>query len=352
MSRRTAVVVCPGRGVYNKAELGYLGRHAGPHRDFVARADAYRAELGQPTLSELDGAAAFSGPIHTRGDNASPLIYACSYVDFLAIDRDRFELVAVTGNSMGWYTALACAGALSPEHGLAVVNTMGGHMHHDGVGGQAIYALVDEDWRAIPGRRGGLLGLIAELHAPPQRHIYVSIDLGGMLVVAGDEAGLAAFQARAPAGPGRFPVTLQNHAAFHTPLLQPISQMALATLPRDWFEPPRLPMVDGRGAVWRPHATDLSELFDYTFGHQVVEPYDFTAAVRVSVREFAPDVLIVLGPGDTLGGAVAQSLIAAGWRGLDGKSAFQAAQAADPPLLAMGRADQRAPVVGGAAAPA
>jgi [acyl-carrier-protein] S-malonyltransferase len=70
----------------------------------------------------------------------------------------------------------------------------------------------------------------------------------------------------------------------------------------------------------------------------------------VSVREFAPDVLIVLGPGDTLGGAVAQSLIAAGWRGLDGKAAFQAVQAADPPVLAMGRDDQRALATGSAVA--
>jgi [acyl-carrier-protein] S-malonyltransferase len=40
------------------------------------------------------------------GDNASLLIYACALADFAAIDRDRFEVVAVTGNSMGWYLAL------------------------------------------------------------------------------------------------------------------------------------------------------------------------------------------------------------------------------------------------------
>lgn len=29
------------------------------------------------------------------------LIYACALADFAAIDRDRFEVVAVTGNSIG-----------------------------------------------------------------------------------------------------------------------------------------------------------------------------------------------------------------------------------------------------------
>ena len=89
-------------------------------------------------------------------------------------------------------------------------------------------------------------------------------------------------------------------------------------------------------------------LWDYTLGAQVTETYDFAAAIRVSVREFAPDVLIVLGPGETLGGAVAQSLIAIDWRGLADKNDFSRRQATTPVLLAMGRADQRALVTGGA----
>ena len=65
----------------------------------------------------------------------------------------------------------------------------------------------------------------------------------------------------------------------------------------------------------------------------------------MAVKEFAPDVIILPGPGDTLGGAIAQSLIGIGWRGLAGKADFMARQASDPILLSMGRADQRALVV-------
>ena len=111
--KRTAVVICPGRGTYNKPELGYLGRHHGDKADFIAMLDRYRAERGQEAISALDGAERYSVAGYSRGDNASPLIYGCAYADFMAIGRDDIEIVAVTGNSMGWYIALACAGALS-----------------------------------------------------------------------------------------------------------------------------------------------------------------------------------------------------------------------------------------------
>ena len=340
-ARRTALVVCPGRGVYNTSELGYLGRHHADKTALIGQIDAYRAGLGQPEVSALDGAAGFDPAVMTRGDNASPLIYACSLADFLSIDAERFELVAVTGNSMGWYTALACGGALSPMDALAVINTMGGYMHEALIGGQVVHTLVDDDWRPIPGRREALIDIVREVHGRDGRELYISIELGGMLVLAGNAAGVEALLAAGPRGPGVFPMTLANHAAFHTPLQAPISQRAMASLGEGGFGQPAVPMIDGRGFIWRPGAVEPRALWAYTFGVQVVEPYDFTTAIQVGVREFAPDCLIVLGPGATLGGAVAQSLIAARWRGLDSKAAFTASQAEAPFVIAMGREDQR-----------
>ena len=113
------------------------------------------------------------------------------------------------------------------------------------------------------------------------------------------------------------------------------------------FRSPGLALIDGRGRIWWPHATDTAALGDYTLGHQVVAPYDFTGAVRTGLREFAPDVVIVLGPGRTLGGAVAQSLIACGWQGLEGKADFQARNRDRPMVLSMGVDGQREQVVSG-----
>ena len=131
---KTAVVICPGRGTYTKTELGYLKRHFAD-KTLLARFDAMRNDLGQDTLAALDGAARYTTARYTRGDVASPLIYAASLGDFQALDREKVQIVAVTGNSMGWYSALACAGALSPEGGFEVVNTMGNLMQQSLIGG-------------------------------------------------------------------------------------------------------------------------------------------------------------------------------------------------------------------------
>ncbi len=343
--RTTALVVCPGRGTYNAAELGYLARHHQARADWIATADRYRESRGETPVSVLDGAARYQPAVLTRGDNASALIMACAYADFLAIDRERYEVVAVTGNSMGWYIALGCAGALGAADCLHLVDTMGGLMHQASLGGQMLYPWVDEDWQPIPGRREELLARVAEIGAREDCALYRSIELGGMLVVGGDDAGLAAFAEGLPRVQDRFPLRLPNHAAFHTPLQQPVAARARAMLSADPFGEPEIALVDGRGAVWQPQASVGLRLWDYTLDHQVVEPYDFSAAVRVGVREFAPECVIVLGPGTTLGGAVAQALIAAGWKDLGGKAGFVARQREAPVVLSMGIEEQRAAVV-------
>ncbi|MEO3413674.1 ACP S-malonyltransferase [Roseovarius sp. CAU 1744] len=344
--KQTAIVLAPGRGTYNRAELGYFARHHADRAELMAEFDACRAAEGQEPISALDNADRFSGARHTRGDNASGLIHACAYADFLAIDRDRFDILAVTGNSMGWYIALTCAGALGARDGFRLVNTMGTLMHRHMIGGQVIYPFVDENWQVIPGERARIESKMAEIDARADHVLNLSIDLGGMLVLAGNREGLAAFEAEMPAVQERFPMRLPGHAGFHSAMQAPVAAEGQERLGADLFGGPVLPLIDGRGAIWHPHATDTRALRAYTLGHQVTAPYDFTAAIRVAAREFMPDVFIILGPGGTLGGAVAQSLLLSKWRGMAGKSEFKTAQGTAPLLLAMGQEDQRALVVG------
>ncbi len=349
-ARETAVVIAPGRGTYGKAQLGSIIRQHGgdPVRaGWLARFDAARAARGQPTISALDGAAAFSPGLHLRGDVAAPLIYAATVLDFLAIDRTRFAITAVTGNSMGWYSALACGGAVSMDSGFAIADAMGVNSQAHPPGGQLLVAHGDANWQPVPGLRAAIMARVAAIAARPGHALALSIDLGGMLVLAGDQAGLAALRAEMPPTPAMEPLVLAGHGPFHTPLMQQSSDLARAALPTAWFTPPTVPLVDGRGALWRPVASDPARMWDYTFGHQITQPYDFTRAVQVAVLEHAPDRVILAGPGDTLGGAIAQALIAIRWRGLTSKADFAARQASDPVLLAMGRDDQRARVVAG-----
>ncbi len=343
---KTAVVICPGRGTYTRTELGYLKRHFGD-RALLAAFDRARDALGQETLTALDGAASYSVAKHTRGDNASALIYAATLGDFRAIDREKVDIVAVTGNSMGWYSALACAGALTAEAGFEVVNTMGTLMQEALIGGQLVHPHMGEDWLPDPARKAGLMAKVAAIGARPGHVLSLSIDLGGMLVLAGNDAGLKAFEAEVPPEQGRFPMRLSNHAAFHTALQAPVAERGRARLSPALFSQPKLPMIDGRGAIWWPGATDPRALWDYTLGHQVTESYGFTDAIRVAAREFAPDLFIVTGPGTTLGGAVAQSLILADWRGMGSKTDFQTRQQTAPVLVSLGMEGQRGTVTKG-----
>lgn len=334
--KQTAVLICPGRGTYNAPELGYLARHHGAK---LADFDAFRAEQGQETVTALDGAAKFSARIHTRGDNASPLIYAASLLDSQAIS-EAFDIVAVTGNSMGWYTALAAGGAVSPMAGMQIVNTMGTLMQERLIGGQTLYPFVDENWQPIAGKRQALLDLVGDIGVRKDHVLAASIHLGGMLVVAGNEAGLKAFEA-AVVPYDRYPMRLPNHAAFHTALQTPVAAEGRSKLGVDLFGTPEIPLIDGRGAIWWPGAVEAAALRDYTLGAQVVETYDFTKAIQVAAREFAPDVFIVTGPGGTLGGAIAQSLIAIEWEGIGDKATFQSRQTDKPILISMGRDEGR-----------
>ncbi len=344
--KEKVLVICPGRGTYGKQELGYLRRYHADRQPLIGSFDRLRRAAGQEPVSELDGRERFSVREHSRGDNASPLIYACALADYLSIDPDRYEVVAITGNSMGWYIALACAGALSHDNAMQLINTMGTLMQERLIGGQLIYPLVDENWQAIPGRREQLRELMDGINARSDCQLFTSIELGGMRVFGGNAAALQQLTRLLPPEQERFPMGLHNHAAFHTPLQHPVAETARRQLPPELFSQPALPLVDGRGQLWTPWSSDPALLWDYTLGHQVTEYYDFSKAVEVSVKEFGPDRIIVPGPGTSLGGAVAQSLIQFGWQGLNSKQDFIERQQADPLLLSMGMEQQRRLVTG------
>ena len=341
--KKTAIVIFPGRGTYGKDELGYLPRHHGDKGDFIAGVDQWREAHGRTTVSDLDNATTYAASRHASSINASALIYACALADFAAIDRDKYDIAAICGNSLGWYLTLAGAGAVNEANAIRLVDTMGALMEDNGIGGQLIYPFVGEDWRPSSANTKA----IAEaLHAgKTEGEAFLSIRLGGMAVLAGDDAGMAAMEKSLPPAEGRYPFRLARHAAFHTPLLNHVSQAAFNALPADIFDAPQFPMIDGRGAIWTPGASDPDALYQYTLGHQIVETYDFSKSIEVAIKEFAPDALILAGPGSTLGAPIAQELIHHRWLGLTSKAAFSARQKEAPFLLAMGREDQRALVV-------
>ena len=334
--KERAVVICPGRGSYAAGELGYLARHHGSRQSQIEALDTLRSAGGSAPVAALDTLPKFSPSKHLPGGNASNLIYTSALMDYAAIDFDRFEVVAVCGNSLGWYLSLACAGALSLENGAHLVDTMGHLMQNEGVGGQLLYQVSHADWRVDFALRANVL---AQVEAT--QNAFLSIDLGGTLVLAGDDAAIDHLRKTLHPIDGNPPPVLPRHAAFHTSLLRDIAATAQNRLPSSLFDSPSIPLIDGCGKIWSPNTSDRDALHRYTLDTQITTMYDFAKSLEVALKEFAPDRLILLGPGSSLGAPIGQCLIAHQWRGLQSRDDFVASQADNPFLIAMGREGQR-----------
>ena len=347
-TRRRVVVLCPGRGSYGPADLGSLSRPL-PETSLEAfqaamqATDARRGHAGDPTLAALDGAERLTAA-HSAGEHVSPLILACTAADFLRVDRERCHVVAVAGNSLGWYSALFCAGALTLADTMRVVETMSG-MGRDGlIGGQLVYPVTDDRWQADEDLTRRVDAAMRDTRAAGHR-VGDSIRYGGYRVLWGDEAGIRELRSRLPrhqSGERTYPLHLHGHAAFHSPLLADNARRAVEALADtvDW-RAPEVPLIDGRGHQWSPLATDAGALAEYTLRTQVTSTFDFTACVRVALREYAPDLLVCLGPGDALGAPVAQVIIQERWQGIGDREAFLQRQKAGPLVVSFARDEQR-----------
>jgi len=321
------VLLCPGRGSYTEKSLRSL-----PAGDpLVHAAEALRSEYELEPLLALDGSARFEPARHLRPANAAALIYVCTMLDARDV-LAREQVVCAAGNSLGWYTALAVAGALSFEDGFRLVQEMALLQEQGEPGGQVIYPLVGEDWRRSRAAEAAVERLLAS--APGE--VFPSIQLGGYTVLAGTPAGVSRCLAELPPvklGTTSYPFRLAQHGPYHTPLASSVAARAREQLARLDFRAPQIALVDGRGRSFSPHSTDVDTLRAYTLGAQVDTPYDFTASVRVATLEYAPERLVLPGPGNTLGGLCAQILIALGWRGLASRADFERVQASDAPVL-------------------
>jgi len=320
-------ILCPGRGSYVKATRGAIPID----HPFLARAEKVRGEYGLPPLLELDRVADWSSALQLRPDHVAPLIWLSSMIDADAAMREH-EAVCVGGNSLGWYTALAVAGALDFDDGFRLVQEMAILQMEQTGGGQLIYPIVDEDWRADSGLAEAVRNAL-DVVGP---EAFRSIHLGGYAVLAGTDGAIRSLLEQLPRierGAAAYPFRLAQHGPYHTPLLEPTARKARQVLGRLRFRKPQLPLIDGSGRRHTPWTSSEDELRDYTLGEQITTPFDFSATVRVALREFAPDLVCLPGPGNTLGSIVAQVAIADRWRGLGGRSDFETLQESDQPLI-------------------
>ena len=346
-SKKRALVVCPGRGSYRPDTMNYLSNRNALAQDRVLACDTYRNASDQKSVTELDTAPQFKGQLHVAGENASLLTFACSVSDASELNYANYDVVGIMGNSMGFYTALALSGCLSFEDSIRLVETMAQYQHRNVIGGQVMYPIVDEQWMPSAPQLAHISSII-EATREAGHQAYWSINLGSHAVLGADKKGLQFLMknlAPLEIGSRTFPIQLPLHSAFHTPLMHETSLQAQNDLDFLHFNAPNVPLIDGRGHIYRPKWADCTELKQYTLGAQVTDEYDFRKSLHAALTHCAPDVIIALGPGNALGGPLARTLVQSRWHGVKTPADFTAVQKKNPMLLAFGVSKQRALLV-------
>jgi len=215
-----------------KTALLFAGQGAqfvGMGKDFSDRYPLARSifEQGNQALGYDLASTCFNGPEAelTKTDNAQPGIFLVSWVAFRLLQEEcpGLDFEATAGLSLGEFTALTAADALSFEDGLRVVHERGRFMQlacDSTQGGMAaIMGLEEEAIRAVC-KEGGVA--VANLNCP------------GQIVISGASDRVANACELATAQGARRALPLPVAGAYHSPLMasaQPQLQGVLNAVP-------------------------------------------------------------------------------------------------------------------------
>jgi [acyl-carrier-protein] S-malonyltransferase len=184
----------------------------------------------------------FEGPADalTLTANTQPALMAVSLAAMRALDREFGVNVAkaryVAGHSLGEYSALAAAGALTISDTAKLLRTRGDAMQAAApVGEGAMAALigkVDVAMAEAIAAEGAAAGIV----------VVANDNNVGNVVISGDKAGVDAALAAAKAK-GVRGIPLKVSAPFHSPLMQPAADAMAGALATTEIAPLARPLV-------------------------------------------------------------------------------------------------------------
>lgn len=183
--------------------------------------------------AELIGADPFKSA-HATTATAQPAIFVASMAAWRELDIAPDRVVGMAGHSLGEYSALAAAGALSVDDALRLTVLRGKAMarsarkHQSGT----MVALL-----------GGELGRATQL-ADRYEVAVANDNAPGQLVVSGDRVNLQALVAAARAE-GFKTMELDVAGAFHSPHMRPAVLPLLRALEATHRFAPRVPVISG-----------------------------------------------------------------------------------------------------------
>jgi len=247
------------------------------------------------SLSQL----CFNGPEEILMDtiNTQPALYVMGIAVLRVLNaafEDELRPAFVAGHSLGEFTALTAAGALSFTDGLRLVRERG--------------RLMKEAGQRSPGAMAAVLGLsadavralCAEVSAQTGKPLVLANDnCEGQLVISGDQQAIEAALPLATEQGAKRVIPLAVSVASHSPLMQSITpefQNALEATP---FSPPSVTIIGNvQAAPLRTVEEIRAEL-----GAQLTSTVRWTESVQY-MRNAGVDTFIELGPKEVLTGLI------------------------------------------------
>ncbi len=235
-------------------------------------------------------AVCFQGPDSelTRTENAQPGIFLVSWVAFELLKErlPSFPFHATAGLSLGEFTALTAAGAMSFEDGLRVVRQRGRFMQE-----------------ACDVTRGAMAAIIGLDEAPTREVcaqagvVLANLNCPGQLVISGGAEQIARACELAKARGARRALPLPVAGAYHSPLMASAQPKLAAELARITLQAPAVPVISNVTA--QPHGAPDS------IRARLVEQVTSSVRWEESVRYLLGQGFtrfIELGPGTALSG--------------------------------------------------
>ena len=196
----------------------------------------------------------------------------------------------VAGHSLGEFSALVAAGALSFEEGLRLVSIRAHAMQRC--------------CEAVPGTMAAIIGSDAETIEAVCREIEgivipANYNSDGQIVISGEVAAVQAACAALKARGVKRALVLPVGGAFHSPLMEPARQELAEAIEKADFHTPACPIYQNVDAL--PH-TDPDEI-QHNLLMQLTSPVRWTQTVKNMIADGAASFTEV-GPGSVLQGLV------------------------------------------------
>lgn len=232
-----------------------------------------------------------------------PAVFLHSVISFLCSDSAQAEAQMTAGHSLGEFSALVAAGALTFEDGLRLVAKRAMAMQKACEAAPSTMAAII----ALPD--GKIEEVCAAISKPGDVVVPANYNCPGQLVISGNvDAINAACEALKAAGAKRA-LPLPVGGAFHSPLMQPAKDELQAAIEATTFAAPRVPVYQNVDA--KAH-TDAEEIKQNLIA-QLTAPVRWTYEVRQMIADGATD-FTECGPGKVLQGMIGK--IAKGMEGI------------------------------------